>query len=47
MDGGGRGDIDMTARERDAMFAAVEHSDADIVSLVDEGLAQLEAGLPL
>jgi AcrR family transcriptional regulator len=30
-----------------AMFAAVEHSDADIVSLVDEGLAQLEAGLPL
>jgi AcrR family transcriptional regulator len=30
-----------------AMFAAVEHSDADIVSLVDEWLAQLEAGLPL
>jgi AcrR family transcriptional regulator len=30
-----------------AMFAAVEHSDADIVSLIDEGLAQLEAGLPL
>jgi AcrR family transcriptional regulator len=30
-----------------AMFAAVESPDADIVSLIDEGLAQLEAGLPL
>ena len=30
-----------------AMFAAAENPDADIVSLIDEGLAQLEAGLPL
>jgi AcrR family transcriptional regulator len=30
-----------------AMFAAAERPNADIVSLIDEGLAQLEAGLPL
>jgi AcrR family transcriptional regulator len=30
-----------------AMFAAAENPDADIVSLIDEGLAQLEAGFPL
>ena|SRR5215207_92175 len=30
-----------------AMFAAAENPDSDIVSLIDEGLAQLEAGLPL
>jgi AcrR family transcriptional regulator len=30
-----------------AMFAAAENPHADIVSLIDEGLAQLEAGLPL
>jgi AcrR family transcriptional regulator len=29
------------------MFAAVEDPDADIVSLIDEGLAQLEAGFPM
>jgi len=30
-----------------AMFAAVEDPDADIVALIDEGMAYLEAGLPL
>jgi AcrR family transcriptional regulator len=30
-----------------AMFAAAENPDADIVSLIDEGLAQLEAGFLL
>lgn len=30
-----------------AMFAATEDSDADVVSLLDEGLARLEDGLPL
>ena len=30
-----------------AMFAATEDPDADIVSLGDEGLAQLEAGFPM
>jgi hypothetical protein len=30
-----------------AMFAAAENPNADIVSLIDEGLAQLEAGFPL
>lgn len=30
-----------------AMFAAQEDPDADLTSLVDEGLARLESGLPL
>jgi hypothetical protein len=29
-----------------AMFAAVEDPEADAVSLIDEGLAQLQAGFP-
>jgi hypothetical protein len=28
------------------MFAAAEDPQADVVSLVDDGLAQLEAGFP-
>jgi AcrR family transcriptional regulator len=30
-----------------AMFAAADDPDADVLSLLDEGLAQLEAGLPI
>jgi hypothetical protein len=30
-----------------AMFAAAGNPDADVLSLLDEGLAQLEDGLPL